>query len=88
MERGDAKVYIGGGNGGAKDMVTIKGYMDVANTKGLSKSQIKNNDNFAALTVGADPSSRSHSKANILHRILRHGHSQPIVNTSGVYIFF
>lgn len=54
MERPDAKVVMGGEAGG-RSITTIKGYMDVAKTLGIAKSQIKNNESLRGTTGGNPP---------------------------------
>lgn len=48
VERNDAKVKMGGSWGSNRSAITMKGYMGVAKTLGVTKSEIKNEEWFAA----------------------------------------
>lgn len=48
IERNDSKIRMGGSWGGNRSSVRVKGYMGVAKTMGITRSEVKNEEWYAA----------------------------------------
>lgn len=61
LERRDTRVKSGSGAGSGANRVTIKGYMSVAKTRGISKQELEANPNFEA-AMGSNPALMAYLK--------------------------
>lgn len=68
LERNDSKVKQGGSVNGSQAIKVIKGYMDVSKTLGLSRTVVKNDDQYSS-AVGTSPTVMAYLVPYILTNI-------------------